>query len=630
MGKNVHGIILGAVFGLLASVGAQAATLASKGFVVDNQNRNDVIAFWHAVYQASEGYENRIGWTGNYSGNAGTVAKEFTADVERRLNYFRAMSGLETHARVNSAAKVVIDPADAHKPSASTTKTAAAQAAALLLIRNYNSKTGSDPALTHFPPPDLVGWSPAAWNALSKGNLAFGLYGPGAITEYMIEKISSGTVTSAWNTEVGHRRWCLYPRATDFASGDQPGESAFRPPSNTFYVVPHPAEIDSLVASNFVAYPPAGYFPADLNTPYWSLSREGADFSAARVSMTDTLGKGLPVSVLKTPRNFGDPALVWRVDAVTAAAWVYTDTRFNVKISGIRGVGIPATLSYSVCLINPDRITSNQTFKGPNTLAAQGLASFSFTPPSRAQALQVAVFQKQPATWKEDAENAKIARVIDCTSGNYKLMAKGGALSGFGPLAGASSFRLTFPTSYDPILRGVPDQSFELDREIIAASKATLTFTYRRGFMTRNSALAIERSLDGGVTWKSVGSTITGTSDTRYDTKTSIATIKLPTSSKPFRLRFRYFSRGGVIYTHEAAPKSPTGIYLDEIALGRCEWLVEKRGIALSPTATSFTVDARRVSSTLKAGDSLAIALRTRLGGKWFPIGPVKTLVITK
>ncbi|MES2475850.1 MAG: hypothetical protein V4640_08720 [Verrucomicrobiota bacterium] len=622
--------VLGVATGLSAGLSVHAATLESQGFAVNNQSRNDVIAFWHAVYQASEGYENRVGWTGNYTGNPGKVSPAFTADVERRLNYFRAMCGLETHARVNTGTKVFIDPADAYKPVASTTKTAAAQDAALLLIRNYDFKTGNDPALTHFPPPNLIGWSPAAWNALAKGNLAFGLYGPGAITEYMIEKISSGSVISAWNSEVGHRRWCLYPRATDFASGDQPGESVYRPPSNTFYVIPNPAEIDAKTASGFVAFPPAGFFPASLNTPYWSLSREGADFSSARVSMTDARGQSLPISLINTVRDFGDPALVWSVNSATSINRVLNDTRFNVSITGIRGTGIPTSLNYSVTLINPDLITSNQKIKGPNKLPSSGQASFSATPPDAAEALEIAIFRKESATWKEDGESPKKARVIDRTGKNYPLMAKGGALGGFGALAGNTSFRLTFPIAYDPILRSVPEQSFELDREIIASTKATLTFSYRRGFMTRNSTLAVERSFDGGVSWQILGSPINGVSDTRYDNTPSSAKINLPKSSKPFRIRFRYFSRGGIIYTHEAAPKSPTGIFLDEIAVDRCDWLAEMRPLKLFAKTSSFTVDSRKVGAKLKPGDKLAIALRTKLGGKWFPIGPVKSVTISK
>ena len=80
--------------------------MATKGFSVDNQNRNDVVAFWHAVYQASEGYQNRIKWNGNYNGDSGKISAEFVDDVERRLLVrqiaLRSREGFRSdHARVD-------------------------------------------------------------------------------------------------------------------------------------------------------------------------------------------------------------------------------------------------------------------------------------------------------------------------------------------------------------------------------------------------------------------------------------------------------------------------------------------------------------------------------------------------
>ncbi|MEO6288387.1 MAG: hypothetical protein ABIO76_00615, partial [Ginsengibacter sp.] len=57
-------------------------------------------------------------------------------------------------------------------------------------------------------------------------------------------------------------------------------------------------------------------------------------------------GNSLPVSLMTTERDFGDPALVWHVNDATATNWVHDDTRFNVKITGIRGTGIPASLYF--------------------------------------------------------------------------------------------------------------------------------------------------------------------------------------------------------------------------------------------------------------------------------------------
>ena len=142
----------------------------SSGFSVNNQDRNDVVAFWHAVYQASEGYESRINWTGNYSGNNGTTSPEFVQrrrasdqlfprDVRRgfvRAGEFR-LHGRHRLRRLVSR----LPPA--------TLKSTAAQDAALMLNRNYNSKTGVNPAITHNPPPNLTGWSAGRVECLREG-----------------------------------------------------------------------------------------------------------------------------------------------------------------------------------------------------------------------------------------------------------------------------------------------------------------------------------------------------------------------------------------------------------------------------------------------------------------------------
>ena len=64
-----------------------------SGFAVDTQVRNDVVSFWHGVYQASEGYWDRHAWTGNYTAaspydsGVGTTASVFVTDTERRINF---------------------------------------------------------------------------------------------------------------------------------------------------------------------------------------------------------------------------------------------------------------------------------------------------------------------------------------------------------------------------------------------------------------------------------------------------------------------------------------------------------------------------------------------------------------
>ncbi len=601
----------------------------SAGFSVDNRNRNDVVAFWHAVYQASEGYEKRIAWSGNYTGNNGTVSAAFVKDVERRLNYFRAMSGVDSSATMSVSSTVRIDPVDKFKPSASTLKSAAAQSAALMLVRNHNPASGWNPALTHDPPSHLTGWSPMAWNAAAKGNFAFGVYGPGAVTEYLVEQHKSNAATSSWNSLVGHRRWCLYPKATVFATGDQPGASAAVPPTNVLYVMQKADELGDGGGAGFVSYPAAGFFPAAINSPFWSLSRAGADFSSAVVSMTTAGGAAVPVSGVQWSHAYGDPSIVWQVGSAAGIRSVYHDTTFHVRVSGIGGQGVPAVHHYSVTLINPDRLTSNQRISGPGSVVAGKRASYRFTSPVGAEALRVAAFRRKSTRWTETAEVAKRAKVIGHTTGNYPLIAKTSAFSGFGKVSGTAAFRLTFPTSYDFLERKVPEQSFEINRDIIAKSKAKLTFKFRRGYMTRGSRLVVESSSNGGVTWNILGAPIKGVSDTRYDATVTSASRPLAASSTPIRIRFRYFTTGGAIYTHEAAPKSPTGIFIDDITTVRCDWLEKKKVTTYSATTGEFVFKAATAGAKPARGDKWYLRLGTRLGGRWFPDGPVKQVRIT-
>jgi len=599
---------------------------ATRGFTVNRADRNDVLSFWHGVYKASEGYQTRIKWTGNYTGSNGTVSTAFVGDVERRLNFYRAMAGVSASSQVSTSAPVVIDLTDPFLPLPATLKSTAAQSGALMLVRNYDASTGKNPAMTHNPSKDLIGWSTMAWNAVSKGNFSFGAYGPGAINEYMWEEQASAT--SASNSLVGHRRWNLYPPATVYATGDQPGKSAYVPPTNVLYVSQGPLELLKLEAPQFVAYPTPGFFPADLNSRYWSLSCKGADFSNAVVAMTDSAGKAVSLVATRRDSSYGDPAIIWELPAAARLKTVYNDTAFNVSVTGIAGLGVPTSYSYKVTLINPERITSSQTITGASTQSAKKTGAFTFVPPTGAEALQVVASRRSTVVWKEDGEVAKNMKVIDGTGANYPLVIKTTTYAGFPAVAGKSSFQLTFPTSYDLLKRGIPDQTFEIDRDLLVKSGGKLTFKYRRGYMTKASTLVVEASATGGVTWTTVGKAIKGVSDTKYDQAVSTFSAALPTSTEPIRIRFRYYASPGSVYTHEAAPKSPTGIFIDEIQVAKCDYLETIKTNSLSKTTKIFTFSASTAGSKFASGQQWTLRLRTKLGNKWFPCGPSKTITM--
>lgn len=633
--------------------------VGGSGFTVDVQDRNDVVSFWQGVYQASEGYQDRLGWSGNYTAaspytNAeGTTAGAFVTDVERRLNFYRALCQIPAGASLNSGATVLIDPSDPTNlygptttPSlaATTTKAAAAQRAAYMLIRTYGYSVNgavypplgnATAAISHTPPAaNCVAWTTAAWNANHTGDLALGFYGPGAIDAYLAE-IASGV--DQWNTAVGHRRWVLDPGSTDFASGDTPGSfdpasGIIRPPTNVLVVIPKAAEI-ATVAPRFVTYPSAGFFPAPLNSSLWSLSYPGANFDSASVAMTTAGGAAVSVVVTVRGGSYGCPALVWQVPGAQAVTAVSADTLYNVTVSGMTGSGVPPSYSYAVILINPNQMTADQALFGPATPPVATSASYQINPPSKAESIQVNCFQPLATAWIEGAEDSPTPAVIANTASSYAFRSTA-SFAGFGPISGTKSFRLTFPVWYDPRLNGVPAQSFELDRDLVAGSAATLNFKYRRGYMSPGTSLLVETSSDGGVTWTQCGA-VTGNPTGVLDGAATSVALALDASSVPLRVRFRLALAPGQgfyadqYYNGFDYTTVPTGIFIDDISTTNCQWLNLTQTNELAATATSFVLNNASAGVTLTNNLALRLRMRTKLGNHWMPYGPLKPLVVS-
>lgn len=600
--------------------------MATSGFKLDTSNRDEVVAFWHAVYQASEGYDERVGWTGTFPSNPGTTSAAFVGDVQRRINYFRAMTGLPTNARVNSGSLVQIDAGDTFKPAVATTKSAACQSAALMIAASYNYLNGTVSGMSHNPAPAVPSWTTAAWNAAAKGNLAFGTYGPGSIDEYAVEELLANTATSQWNSLVGHRRWLLVSTSTNFATGDYPGESAFRPPSNVLYIAQRSEEVAALTAPPFVCYPPKGYFPASLNSRFWSVSRKGADFSAATVQVVNAVGVKVPISSVQRDNSFGEPALIWQVSGPAAERSATLDRRYRVTVQGIQGVGVPKSLVYDVTLINPNLIRRVPAISGPNKAAPGKKVKFKINSLSGAKKSRLMYYHRAGRDWLEGGETAK-PDVIDMTSPIYPLLAASAGAKGMGAIVGKKSFNLTFPEKYDLIARGVPEQIMELGPWIHTQTGSKLEFLYRRGLMSDSVSLVVEISNDRGVSWQKLGQPIKGYADARPDVDSSRAVFKLPKSKYPQRVRFRYFYAvpGGPLTTYLDMPGFPTGIFLDEITLEKCEFLDLEKTQEIKGTSFVF-----QVPKNTKSGDRWTFGLQSEFGGGWLRTGPHKELRIQK
>ena len=621
-----------------------------SGFAVDTQVRNDVVSFWHGVYQASEGYWDRHAWTGNYTAispydsGVGSTASVFVTDTERRINFFRALCGVPANVVLNTSSTVRVGPGDAYQPAASTLKSAAAQRAAYMLIRTWGYYDGtlhpplgnSWAALSHSPvQSSCVAWNEAAWNANYRGNLAIGYFGPGAVDAYMTEETGTGASTSEWNTDVGHRRWLLYPPSTNMATGDTPGQfissgNVIRVPTNVIYVHQKEAEMASVTAA-FTSFPPAGYFPAPLNSPYWSLTYPGADFTNATVAMTTSGGSPVSATVVKRNGVYGDPALVWQVASSALVKSVTEDTTFNVTVSGISGGGVPTSSSYSVTLINPDQITSDLSVYGPSAASVTAGATYTFAQPASAEAVQVNSFQASGSAWTEGAEDATSAYVISSTTGSYALRSacSFSSIPTFAPLSGSGtkSFNLTFPLLYDLKYSGAAPQWFELDRDILPGSGAKLNFKYQRGYMTPGTNLVIESSSDAGLTWTQTGAAITGNTNGLMDTAVTTTTRDLTASTAPVRVRFRInLTAGQSAYTTEQYPTYPTGVFIDDISTTNCTWLDLKKTNDIAAGGTSLALTSATAGVTPANNVELRLRMRAKLGNRWMPYGSLKTV----
>ncbi len=163
-------------------------------------DRLSVVDFYQCAYVPSIDYLTTIDWTGDTTTcTAGTVSQAFQDDTLRRINYYRAMTGLNADITFNA------------------TKNVKAQEAALIMSRNCG--------LSHAPIMEFPDWACLSTDgneAAGVSNLSLGISvshtGPDAIDGQMRD-------AGQFNTPVGHRRWLLYPPSVEMGNGGIPNRT---------------------------------------------------------------------------------------------------------------------------------------------------------------------------------------------------------------------------------------------------------------------------------------------------------------------------------------------------------------------------------------------------------------------
>lgn len=553
-----------------------AEPAAVAGFEVDTSDRTDVLAFFHTIYGASEGYAERVQWTGDVAaGEAGTTSETFKDDVLRRINFYRALAHLP--------ASIAFDP----------DKNSGCQSAALMMSANRS--------ISHNPPTSWIYYSVAGAQAAGHSNLALGVYGPDAIDAYMVDAGTS-------NRPVGHRRWLLYSRARAMGTGDIPRSGTY-PAANCNWVI---GDFEPAGPGRFVAWPGAGYFPHDLLPARWSLGFAGADFSAASVSMTRD-GEPLAVKIVsRTDNGYGENTLVWEPQGLESAA-PQADTMLEVTVSGIAGAGVPASVAYAVSVFDPTVLGHEVTIAGPELLPLSG-QRYDFAPIAQADRYELRVSRRLAEAWLEGAEDATAALVTDRTSESYPLRQADVRRTG------DKAFHLTLASFAEP------DQVFEIDRDLIPGPASRVLFHDLMRYVTTATRLTLDVSTDGGANWTTLWTREGRYDDSgngEWDSAFNARSVSLAEfAGRPMRLRFAL--RKPVSGAAYIATGPEFGVFVDDVSVTDTATLSHPHVTALAGTSTSFQLDADTAGAPLESGADYYLRIRPEVGTRWFGDGPTQ------
>ncbi len=347
--------------------GAPGATpaLATGPFTVDMTNREDVRQLFDVMQADTAGVTD--GWSGGSFAPGcvpGSDTPQFLAAALTRLNYYRAMAGVQP---------VTFKGTDNLHPDAGTsadTNNALAQAGVLMESANPVLVAGTGG--THGPPQIFNGqpldcWTQQASDTTFNSNLAGG--SPiGAGTSFDAHQIDNwindgecsiaGGCGSDSSAVLGHRRNMLDPTKFEMGLGAAVGPVGGA--SNAALFFPSDRSVQP-ARDGFWAWPPKGFVPYQVVFKRWSFSMTGADFTNATVTMQrNGVAIGATIDCGAACPNFSGPGITWSVAGfpLDGTDWpkptaddTYHVTVANVVVNG----GAPQNFTYDVTVIDPSK-----------------------------------------------------------------------------------------------------------------------------------------------------------------------------------------------------------------------------------------------------------------------------------
>ncbi len=434
------------------------------GLVVDTDAREEVRSFYNGIFPTSENIPQ------DSTADASSCTPGHNSDAFQnaellRINWYRAMAGLP--------ASIYLDPIDVW----------VSQQMAVIMSANN--------ALNHNPPSDYLCYNSFA-ASYAGGDQSLGADGADATTDFIWD-------FGANNSEVGHRRWILYPEEIVMGVGDLAGSGTNAASNLTFVFDSRSFGSRPATRQPYVSWPSEGYTPYQVVFPYWSfgLSNGVANLTNATVTMTSN---GVPVSVAIQPIRigYGEDTLVWvpmGLDATTEGTsfpFDGTDTVYNVTIGNIIYNGSPIQYSYNVTVFDPavpgsDYIPTAMT--GPGQIPARTTTTFSAVAPAdtNVTSYNFLTAQLTPGSLTDNANNG-LANFSVVPTNNYSVITSS-------PFGDGNCFNLEhYGADYFP-------QLLQFAETFLPAINASLSFESALGFATTNEVARVQVSADGGENW---------------------------------------------------------------------------------------------------------------------------------
>ncbi|MEN9374353.1 MAG: hypothetical protein RIR79_1905 [Pseudomonadota bacterium] len=535
---------------------------ADGGYNLDPTSREAARLFYQTVYAASDNIAD--GWTGSVAScNAGTVNTAYQNATLRRINWFRAMAGIP--------ANVTLDATFNQK----------AQQAALMMSANNS--------LSHSPPSTWLCYTAAGAEGASKSNLGLGHMGASGVSNGVMRETGSN------NAPVGHRRWLLYPQTTRMGVGDVPSTGSYYSGTAMWVQDGNFGATRPTVRDTFVAWPPKGYVSYTVVYPRWSFSYPGANFSSARVTMTEN-GSSINTKLETVANGYGENTLVWLPGSYTdGSVWEQPngDTVYNVTLSNVVVNGQTRTFTYTVTVFDPQKIASdtpNQTPQGSTTLGAGKTETYTFNPSPAATESQWRASNTAAYSLTDGAENGLTNFTANTTSG-YSVVTSDAAS------AGSKSFHLAHIQPVDQILT--------LKNTLVPLGNASIRFDSRWGWAGTGQNARLEASTNDGGSWTTLYQQNGSTSNFGEKTFTTRTVSLAAFAGKSLQLRFRYSVDAGQPYSPQTS--AGAGWYIDNIQITGTE--------TLTATTTPAATTGNAFSFTAPSSGSSLLQVRSGMYG---------------